>query len=36
MWYYCAVDGESKKIVFTSGRATSHFWSPTPTSENNF
>jgi hypothetical protein len=36
MWYYCAVTGESKKIVFTSGAtekitsggATSDFWSP--------
>jgi hypothetical protein len=36
MWYYCAVTGESKKIVFTSratekitsGVATSDFWSP--------
>jgi hypothetical protein len=36
MWYYCAVTGESKKIVFTtgatekitSGGATSDFWSP--------
>jgi hypothetical protein len=35
MWYYCAVTGESKKIVFTSGAtekipsggATSDFWS---------
>jgi hypothetical protein len=36
MWYYCAVTGESKKNVFTSGAtekitsgaATSDFWSP--------
>jgi hypothetical protein len=36
VWYYCAVTGESKKIVFTSGAtekitsggATSDFWSP--------
>jgi hypothetical protein len=36
LWYYCAVTGESKKIVFTSGAtekitsggATSDFWSP--------
>jgi hypothetical protein len=36
MWYYCAVTGESKKIVFTSGAtekitsggATSDLWSP--------
>jgi hypothetical protein len=36
MWYYCAVTGESKKIVFTSGAtekitsggATSDFCSP--------
>jgi hypothetical protein len=36
MWYYCAVTGESKKIVFTSGATekitsgvpTSDFWSP--------
>jgi hypothetical protein len=36
MWYYCAVTGESKKIVFTSGAtekitsgvATSDFLSP--------
>jgi hypothetical protein len=36
MWYFGAVSGESKKIVFTSGAtekitsggATSDFWSP--------
>jgi hypothetical protein len=36
LWYYCAVTGESKKIVFTSGAtekitsggATSDFWGP--------
>jgi hypothetical protein len=41
MWYYCAVTGESKKIVFTSG-ATEKTTSGgvvifgVPTSENNF
>jgi hypothetical protein len=33
MWYNCAVTGESKKIVFTSG-ATEKI--VVPTSENNF
>jgi hypothetical protein len=42
LWYYCAVTGESKKIVFTSG-ATEKITSGgatmifgVPTSENNF
>jgi hypothetical protein len=35
MWYYCAVTGESKKIVFTSG-ATEKIIFGVPTSENNF
>jgi hypothetical protein len=42
LWYYCAVTGESKKIVFTSGqRKKSRVAEPrvifgVPTSENNF
>jgi hypothetical protein len=32
MWYYCAVNGESKKIVFTSG-ATEKITSGVATSD---
>jgi hypothetical protein len=34
MWYYCAVTGESKKIVFTSGATekitSGEAWQPCP------